>query len=1453
MKMVKRLFVALSVGLFALILFACKTDLNKVIGKLNFEQRVITKAGDIKLQEKLDNYTLEWRSDSATYKVENNTLKVPSLPSADEIFKLTAKITSGSKSAEKFFNITVKAGAQPSPEPTPADTFKVVVPEGIKLLTANIDLTKVKKDTKLTFEVVAPKGKELKELKVNNDVITPNSENKFDVEVKKDTTITVEFSELPKFRVDNKNAANIELVDPQDIDLTSVAKNTILTFKVNAPKDHKIETLKVNGSDITVDAENKFKTTITKDTVIEATFKEIAKFKVDNRNPGVIELVNPTGLDLEAVAENTKLTFKVNVPANSEIAELRVGGQIYEYDEDNKFSITVNAATTLEVTFKDIAKYSVQIPAEISVVTPSGLDLNNVVNKTKITFQVNVPANKKIKTLTVNGDNVEVDAANQFTVKIVKNTVIAVEFENESTPPIPDGKTVDEGLAGEKDVLFNLIEAVIVDKISKDKIMVANKTYTAYAQVYKKGGFDGFNEKDIITIKQTKKEVSQYGTQFKDGTPEKTGVATTPEPELLLNKDTYVEGNVNKKFNAQNLEITNIEKGMVKGKEVIKYFTVKDYQNNVYKVYIQGPVRNSNIVKKAKIGDFINLNGVRLNKYQDNPINLVVDKVDKISKVEKTPNELVNEVHAGLTLPAEVNNNDTLQLKGKIKDVLITWASDNSAVIDPTTGIVAANVIDTTVKLTATLKYAGVEQTKEFSITVKARLRTAAELAEIISEPTYTAPDTSTSVTQDITCLVSIKNGTNDVNIKWSVENTQAGSFIENVFKPSVILSEDLTTKLIAEVEVDGVKATKEFSITVKANTKTDQERVDEAHDALTLPEEIIYDDELMLKPSLNGVDITWDETTDPKLFNFETKKLENLAVSEDQTVTLKATLKLKAVSKEKTFTVKFKYVAPVDVEFNLNGGTSATAIEKQTITPKATSRAEKPTQIPTHNDKGRFKFWSVKNTEDATAFDFENTPITEALTLYAIYENIDTIATVLSKDNGDYTIKGIIVGVEYKEQKDKTPYVSYLINDGSGIISLLIKKYTDEQKAELNQRVIFRGTRTTTEVGKPAVLRYQNLVLEQTDPTHYIQLLDKNQEVPAITSVEDMTAAYKFDPYKVVKFNIEHRKAFEKNANGSYTLTDKLGNTFTFKIKLDKGQLLTDEKLAEIENILTKIDKLGEYEITALVGPELNNKVVYLYDAKLVKSTKLYTDEEKAQFIVNEVGIKVDTTKHDGEIDVPTSINGLPIVWSEETTTDLNIDNTTGKITLKNNDIADDKELTIKATVTVNDKTASKIFTIKFTKKGAPEETKSTKYDFNKNNGNSKQLNDASLKALFEQVKEGTDPDGITNVSINGKIYNGKNQGGHPDDLKKKALAMATSNAGASFTVKLSKKVKKVIVKARPHKKNSNTTLTIGGKAQNISNDFKEYIYEFDSALDEIKFEAKKANNILTIEFIYE
>ncbi len=1451
MKMVKRLFVALSLGLFALILFACKTDLSKVIGKLNFEQRTITKAGDIKLQEKLDNYLLEWTSNSSTYKVENNTLKVPNLPTADEIIKLTAKITKGKQSAEKFFNITIKAGEVPNPE----NTFKVVVPEGVKLLTKDIDLTKVKKDTKLTFEVVAPSGKELKELKVNEQVVTPNSENKFDVDVTKDTTITVIFIDTNKyFKVENKKPDNIELVSPSGIDLNNVANNTTLTFKVKTPKDHKIQSLTVNGSNVSVDSDNKFQVKVDKNITIDVEFKIAAKFKVNNKNEGAIELIKPMDVDLNAVLEDTVLTFKVNVPSGQEIAELRVNGKIHEYNESNEFSVKVIKETELEVTFRNIPKYNVQIPSEISVVTPSGLDLTKVDNNTNITFQVNVPSGKTIKSVKVNEENVSIDPANQFRVKITKNTVIKVEFQNESTPT-PNGKTVDEGLALKKDTEFDLVEAVVVEKMSDKAVLVANKTYTAYVQVYNEDGFKNINVKDIIKITKTKKEESvKYGTQFKGGTVEKTGVAEVDEPEFLLSKDTYKKEYVNKKFNGQNLKITNIEKGKNKktGKMEVKYFYLKDHDNNDYKLYIYGRAKESNIIKNAKENDFINLIGVRLDEYQGK-INLKLILVKQISKVEQTPEELVNTVHNELALPSEVNHNDTIQLKGKLKEVLITWASDNSAVIDPSTGIVAANVEDTTVKLTATLKYAGVEKTKEFTIKVNARLRTASELAELISEPTYASSDTSASVTQDVVCIASIKNKTVDVNIKWSVENTTAGSFIENIFKPSVILNEDLTTKLIAEVEVDGIKATKEFSITVKANTKTDQERVDEAYAALTLPEEIIYDDELMLKPSLNGVEITWSETTDPKLFSFETKKLENLVISEDKTITLKALLKLKAVEKEKTFTIKFKYVAPVDVEFNLNGGTSSVEIVKQPITPKATSRAIKPTQIPTHNDKGRFKFWSLKNTEDATPFDFENTPITQAITLYAIYDNIDTIATVLSKTNGDYTIKGVIVGVEYKEQKDKTPYVSYLINDGSAIITLLIKNYTEEQKAELNQKVIFRGTRTTTEVGKPAVLRYQNLVLEQTDPTHYIQLLDKNQEVPTITTVEEMTAAYNFDPYKIVKFNLEHKKAFEKNADGSYTLTDKLGNAFTFKIKLAKGQLLTDEKLAEIENILTKIEKLGEYEITALVGPELNNKVVYLYDAKLVKSTKLYSDEEKAQFIVNEVAIKVNTTKNDGEIEVPTTINSLAIEWAEEGTSDLNIDNTTGKITLKNNDIAEDKEVTIKATVKVNDKTATKTFTIKFLKKGTQEQATSTKYDFINNKGNNKEINATQLKALFDTVKVGTDADGITEVTSCDKIYNGGGTGGYGDAEQKWALKMATSKKEGSFTVKLSKKVKKVIVKARPHKKNTNTQLTIGGVEKTISQNFNEYTYEFSTAIDTIKFEAKRANNILSIEFIYE
>ena len=103
MKVIKKITTLLFVGLFALILFACKEDLNKVINKVSIPKTTIEQVEDISLPASIEKYTIAWKTDNETYKVENNTLKVPKLPDENTTIKLVATITSGKTEATKEF------------------------------------------------------------------------------------------------------------------------------------------------------------------------------------------------------------------------------------------------------------------------------------------------------------------------------------------------------------------------------------------------------------------------------------------------------------------------------------------------------------------------------------------------------------------------------------------------------------------------------------------------------------------------------------------------------------------------------------------------------------------------------------------------------------------------------------------------------------------------------------------------------------------------------------------------------------------------------------------------------------------------------------------------------------------------------------------------------------------------------------------------------------------------------------------------------------------------------------------------------------------------------------------------------------------------------------------------------------------------------------------------------
>src|SRR5690554_5242514 len=171
---------------------------------------------------------------------------------------------------------------------------------------------------------------------------------------------------------------------------------------------------------------------------------------------------------------------------------------------------------------------------------------------------------------------------------------------------------------------------------------------------------------------------------------------------------------------------------------------------------------------------------------------------------------------------------------------------------------------------------------------------------------------TQTNVTEDFELPLT---GLHSTIVEWASNN--AAIEIDGADAIVTRGAEDVTVTLTATITLGELTTTKTFSVVVKAEETqlpTDQEKVDEAKEALTIDEEVTADFELPLE-GLNGTTITWE--SDDNAIEINGKNATVTRGTEDVTVTLTATITLNDATATKTFevTVKAEEVIVIDLE----------------------------------------------------------------------------------------------------------------------------------------------------------------------------------------------------------------------------------------------------------------------------------------------------------------------------------------------------------------------------------------------------------------------------------------------------------------------------------------------------------------------------------------------------------
>ncbi len=214
--------------------------------------------------------------------------------------------------------------------------------------------------------------------------------------------------------------------DVQDLDF--IKKGTRITLTINVPPDKEIDWFKVNDKEVTVN-NNVYNFTISENTVITIGFKDIViegVFYTLTLPEGVIS----NQANLNEVLENTAIKLNINPPLGKELDWLKVNDELVEVT-NNTYVFTITKNTIVTINFKEKLEeevfYSLELPEGI---TSNQTNLENIKKDTAVILTVNIPPEKEIDWLKVNGLIVRVNRDNTYHFIITENTVVDVKFKN---------------------------------------------------------------------------------------------------------------------------------------------------------------------------------------------------------------------------------------------------------------------------------------------------------------------------------------------------------------------------------------------------------------------------------------------------------------------------------------------------------------------------------------------------------------------------------------------------------------------------------------------------------------------------------------------------------------------------------------------------------------------------------------------------------------------------------------------------------------------------------------------------------------------------------------------------------------------------------------------------------------------------------------------------------------
>ncbi|OHX64077.1 T9SS type A sorting domain-containing protein [Flammeovirga pacifica] len=646
---------------------------------------------------------------------------------------------------------------------------------------------------------------------------------------------------------------------------------------------------------------------------------------------------------------------------------------------------------------------------------------------------------------------------------------------------------------------------------------------------------------------------------------------------------------------------------------------------------------------------------------------IVIDNVI-VTEVNKDESDVyVSKKNLELQLVGEdkehdINNSFPLQSSDDTYGTSISWfVEDNDAlVINNGTAEVQKVTVNTDLALIATITKGDISTTKTFNIRIKANQE--AQLEEVVNslKVQFADGDTEESVSQDIVLATSGKYST---TIEWVSEHTQ-------ITKEGVvtILDNSVVGDLIATVTLGDLSDTKTFTLTT---VQSDAGKLNEALSALEVVFEegdnagAVSQNVTLVSEGLHETVVTW-VSTHTNITNDGVVTLTTQKVSGDLT----ATVTLGDLSEDKVFTLttSIDHQAQLDEAVNALEITYAEGEDAMSVKNDLTLAIE-----GLHSSTIT---WTSSNEEVVTVNGVVNQAITD--------QEVILTATVAIGDLSEEKIFTVKVLNNAQEKFDEAvASLEVIFNEGD-----------NADAVSQNVTLVSEGLHETVVTW---VSTHTNIT---NDGVVSLTTQKVSGDLTATVTLGDLSE----DKVFTLTTSIDHQAQLDEAVNALEITYAEDEDAMTVKNDLTLANeglhsssitwISSNEEVVSANGMVNQASTDQEVTLTATVSIENQSEEKVFTIKVLNNAQELLDDATDALEVIFAEGESATTVKSD--IELINVIGEVSIVWESSNTEVVTID---GKVMPSLEDV----NVTLTATLSINDLSTTKVFDIVVLKDDAP------------------------------------------------------------------------------------------------------------------------------------------------------